>query len=127
MARLIRGGRGYGFFASLRMTNLLRTPLAATHEALGAKMVPFSGWLMPVQYEGIVAEHLHTRSAAGLFDLSHMGRLRIQGPGATDLVQQATTNDANRLEPGAAQYSLICNESGGIIEDLVVYRLQDGW
>src|SRR3954453_15866637 len=110
MARLIRTGRGYGFFASLRMTNLLRTPLAATHEALGAKMVPFSGWLMPVQYEGLVAEHLHTRSAAGLFDLSHMGRLAMNGPEAQALIQSATTNDVERLEAGAAQYTLLCNE-----------------
>ncbi len=106
---------------------LLRTPLADRHEALGAKMAPFGGWHMPIQYSGIVAEHLHTRTSAGLFDLSHMGRLQITGPGATDLVQQATTNDAARLSPGAAQYSLICNEQGGVIEDLVVYRLEDGW
>ena len=99
---------------------LLRTPLAATHEALGAKMVPFSGWLMPVQYEGLVAEHLHTRSSAGLFDLSHMGRLAITGPDAKALIQYATTNDVDRLESGAAQYTLICNERGGVIEDLLV-------
>jgi len=106
---------------------LLRTPLAATHEALGAKMVPFSGWLMPVQYEGLVAEHLHTRSAAGLFDLSHMGRLVVAGPDAKALLQYATTNDIDRLEDGAAQYTLICNEQGGVVEDLLVYRLPDEW
>src|SRR5262249_49044893 len=107
---------------------LLRTPLAERHEALGARMVPFSGWAMPVQYPaGIVAEHLHTRSAASLFDLSHMGRLRIEGDDALALIQQATTNDARRLEAGAAQYSLICNDDGGVIEDLIVYRLDDGW
>jgi aminomethyltransferase len=107
---------------------LLRTALAERHEALGARMVPFSGWAMPVQYSaGIVAEHLHTRSAASLFDLSHMGRLRIDGSDALALIQQATTNDASRLDVGAAQYSLICNDDGGVIEDLLVYRLQDGW
>lgn len=106
---------------------LLRTPLAATHEALGAKMVPFSGWLMPLQYEGLVAEHLHTRASAGLFDLSHMGRLTITGPDAQTLLQRATTNDVDRLEPGAAQYSLICNDEGKVVEDLLVYRFSDAW
>jgi len=90
-------------------------------------MVPFGGWLMPLQYTGLVAEHLHTRSAASLFDLSHMGRLTITGPNASDLIQYATTNDVGRLAPGAAQYSLICNDLGGVIEDLLVYRLADGW
>jgi aminomethyltransferase len=106
---------------------LLRTVLAERHEAAGARMVPFSGWLMPIQYAGIVAEHTHTRSAASLFDLSHMGRLRIEGHDAERLIQLATTNDAARLEPGAAQYSLICNVDGRVIEDLIVYRLEDGW
>ena len=106
---------------------LLRTPLAAVHEALGARMVPFSGWLMPLQYAGLVAEHLHTRASAGLFDLSHMGRLTIGGPDAKALIQYATTNDVERLEQGAAQYSLICNERGGVIEDLLVYRLPEEW
>ena len=106
---------------------LLRTPLAATHEALGAKMVPFSGWLMPLQYEGLVAEHLQTRASVGLFDLSHMGRLTITGPDAKELIQQATTNDLDRLEPGAAHYSLICNDRGTVVEDLLVYRFPDAW
>ena len=90
-------------------------------------MVPFGGWLMPLQYTGLVAEHLHTRAAASLFDLSHMGRLTITGANAFDLIQFATTNDVGRLEPGVAQYSLICNDRGGVIEDLLVYRLADGW
>jgi aminomethyltransferase len=90
-------------------------------------MVPFSGWQMPIQYEGVVAEHLHTRSAAGLFDLSHMGRLQITGPDAEALIQQATTNDAARLKPGAIQYSLMCNAQGGVREDLLVYRFERGW
>jgi aminomethyltransferase len=107
--------------------NLLETPLAATHQALGARMVPFSGWLMPIQYAGIVAEHTHTREAAGLFDLSHMGRLTITGPDAVPLLQYATTNDVTRLEEGAIHYTLICNERGGVVEDLLVYRYPDAW
>src|SRR5713226_9245747 len=79
---------------------LLETALASEHEALGAKMVPFCGWRMPLQYEGILVEHQQTRSSAGLFDLSHMGRLRIAGPDALDFLQRATTNDAARLAPG---------------------------
>ena len=106
-------------------SELLRTPLAATHEALGARMVPFGGWHMPVQYEGIVAEHTHTRQAAGLFDLSHMGRLTLEGPDAEALVQSATTNDVGRLAEGEVQYTLICNEQGGVVEDLLVYRYPD--
>jgi aminomethyltransferase len=106
---------------------LLRTSLADIHEAAGAKMVPFGGWLMPVQYDGILAEHQQTRTSAGLFDLSHMGRLRIEGEGALDLIQMAATNDASRLKPGAIQYSLFCNERGGVIDDILVYRLEDGW
>jgi aminomethyltransferase len=106
---------------------LLRTPLAATHEALGARMTPFAGWLMPIQYAGIVAEHTHTREAAGLFDLSHMGRLTVTGPDAVQLLQYTTTNDVTRLEEGAIQYSLICNERGGVVEDLLVYRYSDAW
>ncbi|HEY3117169.1 MAG TPA: glycine cleavage system aminomethyltransferase GcvT [Chloroflexota bacterium] len=109
------------------MSSELRTPLAAVHEALGARMVPFSGWLMPVQYTSIVAEHLHTRTSASLFDLSHMGRLRISGSGAQALLQHATTNDVSRLAEGGAQYTLACNEDGGIIEDLIVYRFADSW
>ncbi len=108
-------------------SELLRTPLVAAHQALGARLVPFGGWLMPVQYEGIVAEHLHTREAAGLFDLSHMGRLTIGGPDAELMLQYVTTNDVSRLAEGAAQYSLICNDRGGVLEDLLVYRYPDAW
>jgi aminomethyltransferase len=107
--------------------DLLRTSLAATHEALGARMVPFAGWLMPIQYTSIVAEHTHTREAAGLFDLSHMGRLTVTGADAVQLLQSATTNDVTRLEEGAIQYTLICNERGGVVEDLLVYRYPDAW
>ncbi len=88
-------------------------------------MVPFGGWHMPVQYEGIVVEHTHTRQAAGLFDLSHMGRLTIEGRDAEALIQYATTNDVARLAEGAIHYTLICNERGGVVEDLLVYRYPD--
>jgi aminomethyltransferase len=90
-------------------------------------MVPFSGWSMPVQYEGIVAEHTHARQAAGLFDLSHMGRLTIEGPDAEALIQSTTTNDITRLAEGAIHYTLICNDQGGVVEDLLVYRYPDTW
>jgi len=82
---------------------------------------------MPIQYQGVVAEHRHTRESAGLFDLSHMGRLHLSGPGAEALIQRVTTNDASRLSAGAAQYTLICNEQGGVVEDLLVYRFADHW
>jgi aminomethyltransferase len=108
-------------------TTLRETPLAPIHQALGARMAPFSGWLMPIQYEGIVAEHLWTRNSAGLFDLSHMGRLLVRGADAVALIQEATTNDVERLTVGKAHYTLICNEDGGVAEDLLVYRLPDGW
>lgn len=106
---------------------LLETPLAAAHKALGARMVPFCGWLMPLQYQSILAEHLHTRASAGLFDLSHMGRLSVKGPDAGRLLQHVTTNDVEHLAEGQAQYSLLCNEEGGIIEDFLVFRFAWGW
>ncbi|MSQ24448.1 MAG: glycine cleavage system aminomethyltransferase GcvT [Chloroflexi bacterium] len=108
-------------------TALRETPLSQAHDARGARMVAFGGWRMPLQYQGILAEHLHTRAAAGLFDLSHMGRLSITGPQALDLIQRAATNDASRLRVGAAQYSLLCNEAGGVIDDILVYRATAGW
>lgn len=109
------------------MEAMLRTPLVTAHERLGARMVPFSGWLMPLQYAGVTAEHLHTRAAAGLFDLSHMGRITLTGADVKDLLQRATTNDVERLEVGTAQYSLMCNAHGGVIEDLLVYRHERHW
>lgn len=91
-------------------------------------MVPFAGFEMPVQYPpGIRAEHLAVRQAAGLFDVSHMGEFRIKGPGALDLLQRVTVNDASRLEPGKAHYSAMCREDGGTVDDLLVYRLDEGF
>ena len=105
---------------------LKRTPLYETHVALGARMVPFGGWEMPVQYpSGVLAEHHAVRERAGLFDIGHMGQLRFEGPCALEFLQWVTTNDVARLEVGAAQYSLLCDESGGIQDDIIVYRLAE--
>jgi aminomethyltransferase len=105
---------------------LLETPLHAWHVAHGARMVPFGGWSMPVPYpSGILAEHRATRAAAGLFDISHMGRVELVGPDAPALLQRTTTNDVRALAEGRAQYSLLCNEAGGTLDDLIVYRLPD--
>jgi aminomethyltransferase len=102
---------------------LRRTPLHGRHVALGARMVPFAGWDMPVQYEGVIQEHRAVRRDAGAFDVSHMGELEVEGPRATELLQSALSNDLSRIEPGQAQYTLLTNERGGIIDDLIVYRL----
>jgi len=105
---------------------LRKTPLRDEHVALGAKMVPFAGWEMPVQYKsGILEEHRAVRTAAGLFDVSHMGELDIRGPDALDLVQRVVTNDASKLDVGQAQYAVMCQEDGGAIDDCIVYRFAD--
>ncbi|MGQ0815909.1 MAG: glycine cleavage system aminomethyltransferase GcvT [Gemmatimonadota bacterium] len=105
---------------------LKRTPLYGEHAAAGAKLVPFAGYEMPVQYRtGILAEHQAVRTRAGLFDVSHMGEIEVRGPQALDLVQYVTTNDASKLVVGQAQYSVICREDGGCIDDCIVYRLED--
>jgi aminomethyltransferase len=102
---------------------LRRTPLYERHVELGARMVPFAGWEMPVQYEGVIPEHRAVRSDAGVFDVSHMGELEVEGPTARDLLQRLLSNDVDRLDPGDAQYTLITNEDGGIVDDVIVYRL----
>jgi aminomethyltransferase len=104
---------------------LRRTPLHDRHVALGARMVPFAGWEMPVQYEGVIPEHKAVRADAGVFDVSHMGELEIEGPTARELLQGLLSNDVERLEVGDAQYTLLTNEDGGIVDDLIVYRLGD--
>ncbi len=107
---------------------LRRTPLHGEHVRLGGKMVPFAGFEMPVQYPtGITAEHRAVRGAAGLFDVSHMGQFALRGSGALALIQRVAVNDASRLEVGQAQYSAMCRPDGGIIDDLLVYRLDDEW
>src|SRR6185295_12166027 len=102
---------------------LKRTPLYEAHIALRARMVEFAGWDMPVQYTGHVQEHIAVREAAGLFDVSHMGEVEILGPDALALVQLITTNDASKLADNQVQYSALTNEAGGVIDDLLVYRL----
>src|SRR3954453_6886588 len=103
---------------------LLRTPLHDRHVALGARVVPFAGWEMPVQYSGVIPEHRAVRSDAGVFDVSHMGELEIEGPRAHELLQSLLSNDLDRISPGEAQYTLLTNESGGIVDDLIAYRLE---
>jgi aminomethyltransferase len=102
---------------------LKRTPLHAAHVRLGARMVPFGGWDMPVQYAGILEEHRTVRSAVGCFDVSHMGEFEFRGPDALRSLQRLTTNDVAALEVGQVQYSLLCTEEGGIVDDLTLYRL----
>ncbi len=102
---------------------LKRTPLYETHVSIGARMVEFAGWDMPVQYSGHVREHLAVREAAGLFDVSHMGEIEIRGSGALALVQRISTNDASKLQDNQVQYSTMTNEAGGVLDDLLVYRL----
>ncbi|MBO8125618.1 MAG: glycine cleavage system aminomethyltransferase GcvT [Firmicutes bacterium] len=105
------------------MSELKRTPLFHLHQAAGAKMIPFGGWEMPVQYSGILEEHRAVRQAAGIFDLSHMGEFYVQGPGAYDYLNRLLTNKLAKLEPGKAQYNLLCREDGGVLDDLILYRL----
>ena len=102
-----------------------RTPLYDRHVALGARMVDFGGWDMPQQYTSIKDEHLAVRKVAGLFDVSHMGRLNVVGQGAGDFLDSVVTNDVGQLQAGHAQYNLMCNETGGIIDDLVIYKSAD--
>jgi aminomethyltransferase len=104
-------------------TPLKRTPLRDAHVKAGAKMVPFGGWDMPVQYAGIIEEHKTVRRAAGLFDISHMGEFEVRGPDALAAVQRLVTNDASTLEIGQVQYAALCYPEGGIVDDLTVYRL----
>src|SRR3989442_1759241 len=104
-------------------TPLKRTPLFEAHVAAGARMVPFGGWEMPVQYRGIVEEHRTVRSAVGLFDVSHMGEFEVTGSQALAALQSLTTNDVSALEIGQVQYSLLCLPDGGIVDDLTLYRL----
>src|SRR3954469_20926026 len=102
---------------------LLQTPLHARHVALGARMVPFAGWEMPVQYEGVIQEHRAVRTDAGVFDVSHMGELEVEGPRALELLQRLISADLAKVEPGHAKYTLLTNERGGIVDDLIAYRL----
>src|SRR5215831_11446859 len=100
-----------------------RTPLFAAHQKLGAKLVEFGGWEMPVQYTSITDEHLAVRHAAGIFDISHMGEVRCTGPEAETFLNSVLTNDVRKLVPGSGQYTLMCNEQGGVVDDLYAYQL----
>ncbi|HEY0492812.1 MAG TPA: glycine cleavage system aminomethyltransferase GcvT, partial [Candidatus Dormibacteraeota bacterium] len=104
-----------------------RTPLYEEHVALHAQMTNFGGWSMPLQYSSIRDEHQAVRTAAGIFDLSHMGEITVRGSGALALVQRVVARDIARLKPGRAQYTVLCNEAGGIIDDLLVYAEEDGY
>jgi aminomethyltransferase len=106
-------------------TALRRTPLYEAHLAAGARIVPFAGWEMPVSYQGVRPEHLAVRSACGVFDVSHMGEIETSGPEAEALLQRLLSNDVSRLETGGAQYSVLCREDGGILDDLFTYRLAE--
>lgn len=107
------------------MNDLQHGPLEARHRALGASFAEFGGWLMPVSYAGTVSEHQTTRTAVGLFDVSHLGKVLIQGPAAAEFVNSAFTNDLTRIGPGKAQYTLCCNKAGGVIDDLIAYYVAD--
>lgn len=107
-------------------TTLARTPLTDWHAAHGGRMVDFAGWSMPVQYRSIVAEHQATRQALGLFDISHMGRLRFDGPAAAAFLDSLVTRDLTRVDVGQARYALMTNPSGGVLDDVLVTRLVDG-
>jgi aminomethyltransferase len=105
-----------------RVQTLRRTPLFERHLAAGARLVPFAGWEMPVQYEGVIAEHKAVRNDSGVFDVSHMGEIEVEGPAAAELLQRVLSNDLSRLGEGEAQYTLLTNELGGVVDDLIVYR-----
>ena len=105
---------------------LRRTPLYERHAELGAKLVPFAGWEMPATYEGVREEHSAVRTHAGMFDVSHMGEVEVEGPGALAFLQRILSNDVAAIEIGGAQYSCLCNEGGGVLDDLFAYRLGGG-
>src|SRR3954464_8832710 len=105
--------------------NLLKGWLEDRHRELGASFAEFGGWLMPVSYAGTVTEHNATRNAVGLFDVSHLGKALVRGPGAAAYVNSALTNDLRRIGPGKAQYTLCCNDSGGVVDDLIAYYVSD--
>jgi glycine cleavage system T protein (aminomethyltransferase) len=106
-------------------SELKRPPLYESHVAAGARMVPFAGWEMPVSYEGVRPEHIAVRTACGVFDVSHMGEIETSGPAALELLQRLLSNDVGRIDVGGAQYSVLCRDDGGILDDLFTYRLAD--
>jgi aminomethyltransferase len=105
--------------------DLLQSPLHDRHEALGAKFAEFSGWLMPLEYSGVLKEHAAVRDGVGVFDVSHLGKALVRGPGAADFVNSCLTNDLGRIRPGKAQYTLCCDADGGVIDDIIAYLRGD--
>jgi len=103
-----------------------RTPLFENHQKLGGKLIEFGGWEMPVQYTSITDEHLAVRNAAGIFDISHMGEVTVSGAGSAEFLNRVLTNDIRKLTPGLGQYTLMCNERGGVVDDLYAYQLSQG-
>src|SRR5271155_1038285 len=101
---------------------LKRTPLFEEHQKLGGRLIDFGGWELPVQYSGLMDEHLACRSAAGLFDVSHMGEVHVEGPASESFLNYLVTNNVAKIAIGQAQYTAMCNENGGIVDDLVIYR-----
>ena len=114
-----------GSLAAVSADQLKTTALHARHSELGARLVPFAGWEMPVQYEGVIEEHLAVRGSTGVFDVSHMGQVRTSGPQALEFLQHLTSNDVSRIPLAGAQYGLLCSEDGGVLDDLFTYRLKD--
>jgi aminomethyltransferase len=111
--------------SSITETSLRRTALYERHTASGARIVPFAGWEMPIQYAGIQPEHLAVRRDAGVFDVSHMGQIETRGPQARQFLQRMLSNDVRRLPEGGAQYSVLCREDGGVLDDLFTYGLSE--
>jgi len=111
---------------SLKLPKMKNTALTHIHESLNAKLVPFAGYNMPVQYEGVNAEHETVRNGVGVFDVSHMGEFFLKGENALALLQKITTNDASKLVPGKAQYTCMPNNDGGIVDDLIIYMIAEG-
>src|SRR5438552_11898762 len=110
--------------AAVAELELKRTPLDEVHRALGAKIGPFAGWAMPIEYEGALSEHRAVRERVGLFDLTHLGKVDVTGPGALGMLQQLVTGDVSQVEVGEAQYGMVLNDRGGVVDDLIVYRLE---
>jgi glycine cleavage system T protein (aminomethyltransferase) len=111
--------------ARVEASTLKRTPLYEAHVEAGAKLVDFAGWEMPVSYDGIRAEHLRVRGSCGVFDVSHMGEIETEGPQAAELLQRLLSNDVSKIQVGGAQYSCLCKEDGGVLDDLFTYRLAE--
>ena len=109
------------------MSKIKDTPFRACHEKMGAKLVEFAGYWMPIQYHSIQKEHLKVRESVGIFDLSHMGEFEVSGPGALEFLQRTNTNDVSKIEVGGVLYSAMCYDDGGIVDDLLIYRLEDSY